>query len=359
MKAHYDYLIVGAGLYGAMCAHELTLKGKKCLVVEKNDYIGGFCHSTNVNGIEVHLYGAHIFRTNSKNTWDFVNSICEFIPFVNSPLANYRGEIYNMPFNMNTFHQLWGVVTPSEAFERIKSEIVPNDNPCNLEEYVLSKVGRTIYDKLVKEYTEKQWGISCTKLPPSTMKRIPIRLTYDNNYYDARYQGIPEKGYTFFIERLLDGSDVLLNTDFIENRKKLSSVADEIIYTGAIDAFYDYCFGKLEYRSVRFEHEYLDVDNYQGNAVVNFTGADVPFTRIIEHKHFMNKQCKGTFISREYPIYNSGSFAPSYPINNERNMTLYEKYKSLASKDEHVQFKGRLAEYKYYSMNDIIEQFVC
>lgn len=358
-RPKYDYLIVGAGLYGAMFAYTATLQGKKCLVIEKNNYIGGNCYTENVHGIEVHKFGAHIFRTNSKKVWNFVNSICEFVPFVNSPLANYHGKIYNLPFNMNTFNQVFGVTTPAAAMEAIEDDKVMFDRPNNLEEHCLSTVGRKIYEMFIKEYTEKQWGIECKELPASIMKRIPVRYTFDNNYFNEKYQGIPECGYAEFIRRLLIGSDVWLENDFFDDVDWFRSIAKEIVYTGQIDKFYEYKFGKLDYRSVKFREEYLeDIDNYQGNAVVNYTDRSMPYTRRIEHKHFLKTQCKGTVISYEIPCDYNKCNPPSYPIPTEDNLKKYSKYKALAEKEPNVIFGGRLAEYKYYSMNDIIEQFI-
>lgn len=355
----YDYLIVGAGLYGAMFAHTATLQGKKCLVIEKNNHIGGYCYTENVHGIEVHKFGAHIFRTNSRKVWDFVNSICEFVPFVNSPLASYQGKIYNLPFNMNTFNQVFGVTTPTNAFKAIEKDRVKFDNPKNLEEYCLNTVGRTIYETFIKGYTEKQWGKKCTELPASIMKRIPIRYTFDNNYFNEKYQGIPECGYTEFIRRLLIGTDVWLNNDFFDDVDWFKSIAEKVVYTGPIDKFYDYKFGKLDYRSVRFNQIYsFNKDNIQGNAVINYTDRNVPYTRIIEHKHFLKTKCKGTVLSYEMPCDYNEDNPPSYPIPIEDNLNRYSKYKALAEKETSIIFGGRLAEYKYYSMNDIIEQFV-
>lgn len=358
-RPKYDYLIVGAGLYGAMFAHTATLQGKKCLVIEKNNHIGGYCYTENVHGIEVHKFGAHIFRTNSKKVWDFVNSICEFIPFVNSPLANYQRKLYNLPFNMNTFNQVFGVTTPVEAIEAIKKDKLVFDNPKSLEEHCLSTIGRKIYETFIKGYTEKQWGKKCTELPASIMKRIPVRYTFDNNYFNEKYQGIPVCGYTEFIRRLLIGSDIWLENDFFDDVDWFRSIAKEVVYTGQIDKFYNYRFGKLDYRSVRFKENYLpDVDNQQGNAIVNYTDMSVPYTRVIEHKHFLKTQSRGTVLSYETPCDYNENNPPSYPIPTEDNLMKYSKYKALAEKEPNVIFGGRLAEYKYYSMNDIIEQFV-
>ena len=358
-RPKYDYLIVGAGLYGAMFAHTATLQGYKCFVIEKNDHIGGFCYTENVHGIEVHKFGAHIFRTDSRKVWDFVNGICEFIPFVNSPIANYQGRIYNLPFNMNTFNQIFGVTSPSEALEAIENDKVKSHSPNNLEEHCLATVGRTVYEMFIREYTEKQWGKKCTELPASIMKRIPVRYTYDNNYFSERYQGIPVCGYTEFITRLLSGCDVSIGTDFFEQTDFYKSLARKVVYTGQVDRFYDYRFGKLDYRSVKFKESFLpETDNYQGNAVVNYTDGSTPWTRTIEHKHFLKTQCNGTVLSYEIPYDYNDEIPPSYPIPTEENLSKYSRYKELADKEPNVIFGGRLAEYKYYSMNDIIEQFV-
>lgn len=358
-RPKYDYLIVGAGLYGAMFAHTATLQGKKCLVIEKNNHIGGYCYTENVHGIEVHKFGAHIFRTNSKKVWDFVNGICEFIPFVNSPLADCQGNIYNLPFNMNTFNQVFGATTPAAAKEAIERDKVVFDSPKNLEEHCLSTVGRRIYEMFIKGYTEKQWGKKCTELPASIMKRIPIRYTFDNNYSCEKYQGIPECGYTEFVRRLLVGSNVWLENDFFDDVDWFMSIAEKVVHTGLIDKFYDYRFDKLDYRSVKFKEIYLpNIDNQQGNAVINCTDSHVPYTRMIEHKHFLKNQCKGTVLSYELPCDYNENGSPSYPIPTEGNLMKYAKYKALADKEPNVVFGGRLAEYKYYSMNDIIEQFV-
>lgn len=361
MSKKYDYLIIGSGLYGAMFVHSAISEGKSCLVIEKDNHIGGFCYSENMYGIEVHKYGAHIFRTNSRKTWDFVNSICEFVPFVNSPLANYKGQLFNLPFNMNTFHALWGVNTPQEAMAKIKFNATHNDNPKNLEEYIVSQIGYELYSMFVKGYTEKQWGKSCSELPASIIGRIPIRFTYDNNYYNCKYQGIPDVGYTEFIKRLLSGAEVMISTEYLSDKKYFDSLADKVVYTGAIDQYFGYKFGKLEYRAVTFEHKYFeDNDNYQGNVVINYTDSDMLFTRSIEHRHFQpdNTNAKGTVVTYEYPTCANDCYSPSYPIRTEENKRLYQRYKELADAEQNVIFGGRLAEYKYYSMNDIIEQFV-
>lgn len=356
----YDYIIVGAGLYGAMYAFKMASQGKKCLVVEKSSYVGGYCHTDEVNGITVHSYGAHIFRTNEKRVWDFVNSICEFVPFVNTPIAKFGHEVYNMPFNMNTFCKLWDVVTPEEAKKKIEETAIKCEDPKNLEEFVLSEVGEEIYEKFIKHYTEKQWGKSCKELPVSTMSRIPIRFTFDNNYFREMYQGIPKEGYTVFIERLLADADVILGTDYLRLKSVLDSLGERIVYTGPIDEFFGYKFGKLEYRSVTFDTKYYeDIDNLQGVAVVNYTSDEVPYTRTIEHKHFVHKTCKGTVVSTETPVSYEENSSPTYPILTERNIELYNRYKEEAEKiKDKVEFGGRLGEYRYYSMNDIIEKFV-
>ncbi len=351
----YDYLIVGAGLFGAVFAHEATATGKKCLVLERRGHIGGNCYTEEVEGIQVHKYGAHIFHTSDKYVWDFINRFAEFNNYVNSPIANYKGEIYNMPFNMNTFSKMWGIVAPQEAKAIIEEQCKEiNGESQNLEEQAISLVGRDIYEKLVKGYTEKQWGRPCAELPASIIKRLPVRFTYDNNYFNDRYQGIPIGGYTAIIEKLLAGCDVRLDTDFMAEREKYSGVAEKIIYTGMIDEYYGFCYGALEYRSVSFESEVVDTDNYQGVAVVNYTDSDTPYTRVIEHKHFdFGKQSK-TVISREYPAEWHPGMEPYYPINNLKNQAVYEKYAELAKKEPKVIFGGRLGEYKYHDMKDAI-----
>lgn len=351
----FDYLIVGAGLFGAVFAHEATAAGKKCLVLERRGHIGGNCYTEEIEGIQVHKYGAHIFHTSDKYVWDFINRFAEFNNYVNSPIASYKGEIYNMPFNMNTFSKMWGISTPQEAkamIEEQRKEI--SGEPQNLEEQAISLVGRDIYEKLVKGYTEKQWGRPCAELPASIIKRLPVRFTYDNNYFNDRYQGIPIGGYTAIIEKLLAGCDIRLDTDFIAEREKYSGMAGKIIYTGMIDEYYDFCYGALEYRSVSFESEVVDTDNYQGVAVVNYTDSDTPYTRVIEHKHFdFGKQSK-TVISREYPAEWKPGMEPYYPINNLKNQAVYEKYAELAKRESKVIFGGRLGEYKYHDMKDAI-----
>ena len=364
----YDYLIVGSGLFGAIFANEANKKGKKCLVIDKRNHIGGNVYTENIDGINVHKYGAHIFHTSNKEVWEYINQFAEFNRYTNSPVARYKNELYNMPFNMNTFNKLWGVITPEEA--RAKKEEEKKEagitEPKNLEEQAISLVGKTIYEKLVKGYTEKQWGKRATELPSFIIKRLPVRFIYDNNYFNDIYQGIPIGGYTPIIEKMLDGIEVKLNCDFFENRKELENIAVKIVFTGQIDKYYNYQFGELEYRSLRFETEILEQENYQGNAVVNYTEYEVPYTRIIEHKHFeygasLGKIAEGqalekTIITREYPDAWSKGKEPYYPINNEKNNTLYEKYKVFADKDSKVLFGGRLGQYKYFDMDKVIAE---
>ncbi len=360
----YKYLIVGAGLTGALAAYtKYHNEGASCLVIEKKSHIGGFCYTKKEHGIDVHKYGAHIFRTNSKKIWEFVNSICDFIPFVNSPIANYNGELYNLPINMNTFYQLFGATTPYDAQLAIENDKeIPESGMCsNMEEVILSQCGRKIYEKLIKEYSEKQWGRPCKELPIDTMAHIPIRMTFDNNYYDVMYQGIPDCGYTEFIERLLEYADLSLRTNFFEERNRFNELAEHIIYTGRIDEYFDYCFGELEYRSVRFEEKWIpDENNHQGVAVVNYTSSIPSFTRCIEHKHFLKSQSniKGTVISYEYPSTISRECQPIYPVRDKKNLALYDKYKELASKESNVTFVGQLADYMSYNMSHIIEKFI-
>lgn len=358
----YDFLIVGTGLYGAVFAHEAKKKGKSVLVIDKRPHIAGNVYTEKIEGINVHKYGAHIFHTNNKKVWDYVNQFIEFNRFTNSPVANYKGELYSMPFNMYTFNKMWGVVTPQEAGEKIneqRSEI--QDTPQNLEEQAISLVGRDIFEKLVKGYTEKQWGRDCKDLPAFIIKRLPVRLTFDNNYFNALYQGIPMGGYTKLVENMLEGIEVRLNTDYLENKEELDKVANKIVYTGPIDAYFDYSLGALEYRSVRFENEVLDIPNFQGNAAVNYTDRETPWTRIIEHKWFeFGKDEDGndlpkTVISKEYSSEWKLGDEPYYPVNDEKNSVLYSKYKELADKEEKVIFGGRLGEYKYYDMDAVID----
>ena len=354
---HYDYILVGAGLYSAVIAWHAKQAGKSCLVLERRSHIGGNIYCEEVEGINVHKYGAHIFHTSDRKVWDFVNSFVEFNRYTNSPVANYKGEIYNMPFNMNTFSRMWGISTPQEAkaiIEKQKAEIT--GEPKNLEEQAIALVGRDIYEKLVKGYTEKQWGRDCSELPSFIIKRLPVRFTYDNNYFNDKYQGIPIGGYTQIVEKMLDGIEVRLNCDYFENKEELDKLASKIIFTGPIDQYYNYCYGELEYRSVRFENEVLDKENFQGNAVINYTEYEVPYTRIIEHKHFEFGTQPKTVISREYSDKWTKDKEPYYPINNEKNNELYSKYKELANKDEKVIFGGRLGQYKYYDMDKVIEE---
>lgn len=354
----FDFLIVGSGIFGATLAFVAHKAGKKCLVIEKRSHIGGNVYTEKVNDINVHKYGAHIFHTSNKQVWDFVNSFVEFNRYTNSPVANYKGKLYNLPFNMNTFYQMWGVTTPEEAAEKIavQRQEAGIINPQNLEEQAISLIGKDIYYTLIKEYTEKQWGRKATELPAFIIKRLPVRFTFDNNYFNDKYQGIPIGGYTALIEKMLEGVEVELNTDYFDNKFYFDSIADKIIYTGEIDRYFDYCFGHLEYRTVRFETELLEgVSNYQGNAVVNYTDADTPYTRIIEHKHFEFGQQPDTVISKEYSTEWKPGDEPYYPVNDERNSTLYAKYKELADRQDKVIFGGRLAEYKYYDMHQVIE----
>ena len=371
----YDYLCVGAGLFGAAVAHELTKKGKKVLVIDKRDHIAGNVYTEDVDGINVHKYGAHIFHTNNKKVWEYVQQFAEFNRYTNSPVANYKGELYSLPFNMYTFNKMWGVITPDEAKAKIEeqkkealSEMAEKRGvslkefvPENLEEQAISLVGTDIYEKLIKGYTKKQWGRECTELPSFIIKRLPVRLTFDNNYFNAKYQGIPMGGYTAMVEKMLEGIDVKLGVDYFENKDELNALAEKIIYTGPIDAYFDYKLGRLEYRTVRFDTEKLECSNFQGNAVVNYTDSDTPFTRIIEHKWFefgKNKdqeEIPTTVISREYSKEWEEGDEPYYPVNDDKNNRLYLSYKELAKKEENVIFGGRLGEYKYYDMDTVIE----
>ena len=354
--SHYDYLIVGAGLYGAVCAREAVRAGKSVLVIDKRPNIAGNVYTEEIEGINVHVYGAHIFHTNNKQVWDYVNQFAEFNRFTNSPVANYKGELYSMPFNMYTFNKMWGVVTPEEAAAKIeeqKREAGITD-PQNLEEQAISLVGTDIYEKLVKGYTEKQWGRDCKDLPAFIIKRLPVRLTFDNNYFNALYQGIPMGGYTKMVANMLSGIEVRLNVDYLANKAELDALADKVIYTGPIDAYFGYKLGNLEYRSVRFETEVLDKPNFQGNAAVNYTDRETPWTRIIEHKWFEFGTQPKTVISREYSSEWKPGDEPYYPVNDERNGKLYQEYKALADAEEKVIFGGRLGEYKYYDMDAVI-----
>lgn len=365
----YDYLIVGSGLFGATFAYKANKAGKKCLVIDKRNHIGGNVYCENIEGINVHKYGAHIFHTSNKEVWNFVNSIVEFNRYTNSPVANYKGKLYNLPFNMNTFYQMWGVTTPQQAKKKIEEQksaaikVMKDDGitePRNLEEQAISLIGIDIYEKLIKGYTEKQWGRKCTELPTFIIKRLPVRFVYDNNYFNDKYQGIPMGGYNKLIDGLLDGIEVHTGVDFFDNRSYWESLAEKIVFTGKIDEFYNYRLGKLEYRTVRFEEEIHNCSNYQGNAVVNYTDKEIPYTRIIEHKHFEMfgsdvDQCPKTVISKEYSTEWKDGMEPYYPVNDDRNNSLYLQYKELAEKETNVIFGGRLAEYKYYDMAPIIE----
>ena len=370
MAKRYDYLIVGAGIYGATFACMAHRQGKSCLVIDKRNHLGGNIYCENIEGINVHKYGAHIFHTSDKKVWDFVNSIVEFNRYTNSPIANYKGKQYNLPFNMNTFYQMWGVLTPAEAqakieeqrqeaLEKMKSEGVTEAR--NLEEQAQLLIGKDIYEILIKGYTEKQWGRKCSELPAFIIKRLPVRFVHDNNYFNDRFQGIPIGGYNKLIDGLLEGADVKLNADFFDDRQYWESIADKVLYTGKLDEYFDYRFGKLEYRTVRFEEEILDTPNYQGNAVMNFTDAEVPYTRIIEHKHFEMfgddvYKCPKTVISREYSCEWKDGMEPYYSVNDEKNMSLYQRYKDLADEDPNLLLGGHLAEYKYYDMAPIMEK---
>lgn len=353
----YDYLIVGAGLYGAVVAHEAAAKGRSCLVIDRREHIAGNIYTREVEGIQVHEYGAHIFHTSDKRIWDYVNQFADFNHYINSPVAVFKDELYNLPFNMNTFSKMWGIRTPQEAKEKIAGQIagLGITEPKNLEEQALSLVGEDVYRKLVKGYTEKQWGRDCTELPAFIIKRLPLRFTYDNNYFNDRYQGIPAGGYTAMVERMLKGVEVKLGVDYLEHRAEFDGMADRVVYTGQIDRYFGYCEGVLAYRKVRFEQEILDCDNYQGNAVVNYTEREVPYTRVIEHKHFEFGTQPGTVITREYPAEWREGDEPYYPVNDERNSALLKKYQELASGRPHIVFGGRLGQYRYYDMDKVIE----
>lgn len=359
----YDYLIVGAGLFGAVFAHEAHKAGKKVLVIDRRPHIAGNIYTEEIEGIQVHQYGAHIFHTSNREVWEYVGQFAEFNRYTNAPIARYKNELYNMPFNMNTFHQMWGVVTPKQAKDKIAEQIrsAQIKEPKNLEEQAISLVGRDIYEKLVKGYTEKQWGRRADSLPAFIIRRLPVRLTYDNNYFNDKYQGIPVGGYTRLVEKMLEEIDVRLNTDFFKNREELESLADKIVFTGMIDEYYGYCYGELEYRSLRFETEILEEENYQGNAVVNYTEYEVPYTRIIEHKHF-EFGCQNempnpkTVITREFPAQWQRGQEPYYPINDEKNSAVYRKYEELSKTTPNVIFGGRLGRYCYYDMHQVIEE---
>ena len=352
----YDYLIVGAGLFGATFARTMTDAGKSVIVIDKRNHIGGNIYTEEIEGIQVHKYGAHIFHTNSQKAWDFVNRFAKFNNYINSPVANYKGEIFSLPFNMYTFNKMWGVVTPGEAQKIIEEQRLASKitEPKNLEEQAISLVGNDIYEKLIKGYTEKQWGRPCDKLPAFIIKRLPVRFTFDNNYFNALYQGIPVDGYTSMVKKMLEGIDVRLNTDYLENRNSLSTLANKVVFTGPIDSYFNYCYGELNYRSVRFETEILDMDNFQGNAVINYTDASVPYTRIIEHKHFAFGKQEKTIISKEFSQEWTKDKEPYYPVNDEENNALYEKYKALAKNEENVIFGGRLGQYRYFDMDAVI-----
>lgn len=366
----YDYIIVGSGLFGATFAYRAKQKGKKCLVIEKRSHLGGNIYCENIHGINVHRYGAHIFHTNNKDVWQFVNSIVEFNRYTNSPIANYQGKLFNLPFNMNTFYQIWGVKTPEEALLKLEEQRRSARNKLkqygiiearNLEEQALLLIGEDIYNILIKEYTEKQWGRKCSELPAFIIKRLPVRMTFDNNYFNDKYQGIPIGGYNVLINGLLDGIECQTNTNFFEEREYWSSIAKKLVYTGPIDEFYNYCYGKLEYRTVKFEEEIKNMANYQGNAVVNYTDKETPYTRIIEHKHFESFgedvfKIPQTIISKEYSLEWQPGMEPYYPVNNDKNNSLAQKYKELVAQEENIIFGGRLAEYKYYDMAPIIEK---
>lgn len=351
----YDYLIVGSGIYGSVCAYELKNKGKKVLVIDKRDHVGGNCHTEKIENIHVHKYGPHIFHTSNERIWTYVNKFVKFNNYRHHAIANYKEELYSLPFNMWTFNKLWNLNTPEEILKKIEEQKEKIDNPKNLEEQALSSVGRDIYEKLIKGYTEKQWMKDCKDLPPFILKRLPIRLTFDNNYFFDKYQGIPENGYTELFEKLLEGIDIELNSDYFDKREYYNSLAENIIYTGPIDKFYDYKFGDLEYRPLKFDIKILDRENYQGWSIMNFTDKDIPYTRITEHKHFNNDISDKTIISIEYPVEWKKEEEPYYPINNEKNQEIYKKYKELTDRETKVFFGGRLAEYKYYDMHQVVE----
>lgn len=355
----YDYLIVGAGLFGSVFAYEARQRGKRCLVIDKRDHIGGNVYTEPVEGINVHKYGAHIFHTNSKPIWDYVNQFVEFNRYTNAPIANYKGELYNLPFNMNTFNKLWGVITPAEAKQKIEEQKMAAgiSEPQNLEEQAISLVGTDIYEKLIKGYTEKQWGRSAKDLPSFIIKRLPVRFTYDNNYFNDQYQGIPKGGYSLIVENMLEGTEVRLNADFFERREDFTKLANKVVFTGMIDQYFDYRYGVLEYRSLRFETKVMDhTDNFQGNAVVNYTDRETPYTRIIEHKHFEFGIQEKTVVTEEYPLEWKPGLEPYYPINDDKNNETYKQYKRLADQEPHVIFGGRLASYKYYDMHQVIAE---
>ena len=354
----YDYLVVGAGLFGSVFARQMTDAGYKVLVIDKRDHIAGNIYTESVEGINVHKYGAHIFHTNDRTVWEYVGRFAEFNRYTNSPMANYKGELYSLPFNMYTFNKMWGVTTPQEAYDRINEQREASGitEPKNLEEQAISLVGKDIYEKLIKGYTMKQWGRPCSELPSFIIKRLPVRFTFDNNYFNALYQGIPNGGYTKMVENILDGIEVRLNCDYLVNREELDKIAKTVVYTGPIDAFFDFRFGPLEYRTVRFETEVLDIPNFQGNAVINYTDSETPYTRIIEHKHFEFGTQEKTVISKEYSKTWEKGDEPYYPVNDDKNSELYEKYRALADETENVIFGGRLGEYKYYDMDVVVKR---
>lgn len=357
MDKTYDFLIVGAGLYGAVFAHEANKLGKSCLIIDKRNHIGGNVYTEKVEGIQVHKYGAHIFHTSNKEIWQYVNQFAQFNRYTNSPMANYKGEYYNLPFNMNTFNKMWGVTTPLDARKKIEEQQQDSyvENPRNLEEQAINLVGRDIYEKLIRGYTEKQWGRPCHELPAFIIRRLPVRFTYDNNYFNDPYQGIPIGGYTAMVENMIEGIEVQLEQDYLMDKQNWDQIAHSIVYTGPIDAYFQFKYGVLDYRSLRFETEVLDTDNYQGNAVVNYTDRETPYTRIIEHKHFEFGTQPKTIITREYSVEWGPEDEPYYPINDEANSLLYANYKQLAEQEQHVIFGGRLGEYKYYDMDKVIE----
>ena len=356
--SEYDYLVVGSGLFGSVFAHEMDKNGKKVLVIEKRNHIGGNVYTEEISKINVHKYGAHIFHTDSKDIWDYIQQFAEFNRYTNSPIAIYKDELYNLPFNMNTFHQIWGVKTPDEAKNIIESQVKEANikDPKNLEEQAISLVGKDIYQKLVKGYTEKQWGKKCSELPSFIIKRLPVRFTFDNNYFNDKYQGIPIEGYTKIVEKLLDGIEVKLSTDFFQDKEKWEKIADKVIFTGMIDQYFDYRYDELEYRSIKFEHEICDTPNYQGNAVLNYTDKEVPYTRTIEHKHFEGVKSEKTVVTTEYPMPWSKGKEAYYPVNDEKNMEILRKYEDLAENKENVIFGGRLGRYKYYDMWETIDE---
>ncbi|PWG78158.1 UDP-galactopyranose mutase [Pararcticibacter amylolyticus] len=353
-KHKYDYLLVGAGLFNAVFAREASKQGKKCLVIEKRGHIGGNLYCENIEGINVHKYGAHIFHTSNKHVWDYMNELCEFNHYINSPLANYKNKLYNLPFNMNTFNRLWGLNTPEQVKQKIEEQRLKIDNPANFEEQALSLIGTDVYQKLIKGYTEKQWGQDAKSLPAFIIKRIPIRFTYNNNYFNDPYQGIPIGGYNSIFEKCFEGCDIYANTDFFANKEIVKS-ANKTVFTGMIDQYYDYCYGQLDYRSLNFEHEVMNVDNFQGNAVINYTEREVPFTRILEHKHFEFGTQPKTVVTKEYSQEWRVGLEPYYPINTAENQEKFVKYEILANQQKNIYFGGRLGEYKYYDMDKTVE----